>query len=587
MRDNNLKSKLVAVGTAAIISACTFLPSITVHADAIQYDVSNGYITIDVSSTGQTFTIGNNSPVDDETPVISGATTRYPITINTSPDREANVILSDVYLYFTGNTPAIVVYGTGTVNFEIDGWCYIKSGETRACIEASHGASIVIKDDNGVAGELVLNAGRYAAAIGSGQYGDCGDITIKGGTIDAVGGQNGAAIGAGSNGSYRSITIIGGTVSATSGRQAAGIGGGYLGSGDAITISGGDINAIAYGGGAAIGGGKNGGCNGISITGGNVRASADSGAAGIGAGSNSDDGTDLTASNISISGSAVVSVAAEIAIGAGGNGIAVGDVVSNPQSFTGAVFYYSYDATISSMADGSATCVSSYVSETYLSEHPVEPDEPANTENPTDPATSTDPENPTDSTTPADPAEQPGSSDPENPSDVVTPGESEPSNDPEAPSEPEADQPPVDTTMSDLCNEISSAIARGGEQTIYWERGTSLSYNVMKLLEDNPDITIVFSYTYLDVDYTVTICGKDVKANPNIPWYGPAYLYTYYGVNAVTEIDPIAPSGIYTVVPGDTLSAIAERLSTTVDYLVLVNDIKDPNKINVGQVIAF
>lgn len=41
----------------------------------------------------------------------------------------------------------------------------------------------------------------------------------------------------------------------------------------------------------------------------------------------------------------------------------------------------------------------------------------------------------------------------------------------------------------------------------------------------------------------------------------------------------------YTVVKGDTLSRIARRFKTTVDTLVRINDIKDPNKIYVGQVL--
>jgi murein DD-endopeptidase MepM/ murein hydrolase activator NlpD len=51
---------------------------------------------------------------------------------------------------------------------------------------------------------------------------------------------------------------------------------------------------------------------------------------------------------------------------------------------------------------------------------------------------------------------------------------------------------------------------------------------------------------------------------------------------------PVAPasvSGTYTVVKGDNLTRIASRNGTTVAELVRINGIKNPNLINVGQVI--
>ena len=41
----------------------------------------------------------------------------------------------------------------------------------------------------------------------------------------------------------------------------------------------------------------------------------------------------------------------------------------------------------------------------------------------------------------------------------------------------------------------------------------------------------------------------------------------------------------YTVKKGDTLSAIAKKFNTTVGALVALNGIKDPNRIEVGQVL--
>ena len=48
--------------------------------------------------------------------------------------------------------------------------------------------------------------------------------------------------------------------------------------------------------------------------------------------------------------------------------------------------------------------------------------------------------------------------------------------------------------------------------------------------------------------------------------------------------DETAPDGDgYRVREGDTLSAIARRFDTTVEELVELNDIDDPNRIRVGQ----
>ena len=76
---------------------------------------------------------------------------------------------------------------------------------------------------------------------------------------------------------------------------------------------------------------------------------------------------------------------------------------------------------------------------------------------------------------------------------------------------------------------LDYAISLGGERTVYWRGGTALPSNIMKTLEENPQLTLVFSYTYEYKDYEVTIPGKKVKTDPKIPWYGPLYLYGHYG----------------------------------------------------------
>ena len=75
---------------------------------------------------------------------------------------------------------------------------------------------------------------------------------------------------------------------------------------------------------------------------------------------------------------------------------------------------------------------------------------------------------------------------------------------------------------------INIAIELGGERTVYWNKGDSLPFDIMKKLENNPQITLIFEYTYEDVDYRVKLSGKDIVADPKIRWYGPLYLYGVY-----------------------------------------------------------
>lgn len=148
---------------------------------------------------------------------------------------------------------------------------------------------------------------------------------------------------------------------------------------------------------------------------------------------------------------------------------------------------------------------------------------------------------------------------------------------------------PTRDYLDDLRDLLKATIALGGEQTVYWDKGTALPYDIMKTLQDNPNITLVFSYTYLDKDYKVTLPGKNVKAFDTIPWYGPLYLYGTYGMfNAQAPVTS-SPNAerTYTVVPGDTLSGIAKRLGTTVRSLVNLNGIKNPDFISVGQVLKY
>ena len=140
----------------------------------------------------------------------------------------------------------------------------------------------------------------------------------------------------------------------------------------------------------------------------------------------------------------------------------------------------------------------------------------------------------------------------------------------------------------ELSSELKTAIDLGGQQTVTWNKGTALPYDIMKTLQDNPNITLVFSYTYENVDFKVTLNGKNVKAYKNIPWYGPLYLYKYYGGRSAVQNAPAANAKrTYTIVKGDTLTGIAIKLNTTVRHLVSLNNIKNPDRIRVDQVLKY
>lgn len=135
--------------------------------------------------------------------------------------------------------------------------------------------------------------------------------------------------------------------------------------------------------------------------------------------------------------------------------------------------------------------------------------------------------------------------------------------------------------LNDLYDELASAAAMGGKQTVEWNEGDSLPYEAMKYLQDHPDLTLVFNYTYENEKYSVTIPGKNVKADESIPWYGPLWLWGHFGTASATT------GSEYTITAGDTLSTIAAKLGKSVKDLADKNGIADVNKIFVGKKILY
>ena len=260
--------------------------------------------------------------------------------INNCVDKVLNLPLKDVKIDVSdtgGQTgipekAALSVQGKGNVEIELDGDNVLKSATNKAGLEKNESDStgmLTLKDDKDVGnGSLKAEGGGAAAGIGGDSHKNTKNITITGGTVEAVGGsgggagigggyrgsgkniiinggavtatttggESGAGIGGGSGGDGRDIFIISGTVKATGGKYGAGIGGGKNSDADTITISGGTVTAQGGENGAGIGGGNAGSGMGITIEGGTVTAAGGDNGAGIGGG-NGGDGEDIAISN--------------------------------------------------------------------------------------------------------------------------------------------------------------------------------------------------------------------------------------------------------------------------------------------------
>ena len=235
--------------------------------------------------------------------VINKAATALKLTL-----KDVKIDVSDTGTedYFKAGKAALSVQGSGDVEIELDGKNELKSGFSKAGLEKTSTGTLTLKDDNQKddnqkAGSLTATGGDWAAGIGGGYKGNGKNITIKGGTVNAAGGDNGGAgIGGGDYGSGEDITITGGTVNAAGGLDGAGIGGGWKGSGKNITITGGTVNAAGGNGGSGIGGGDYGSGEDITIKGGTVNAAGGYGGAGIGG------GYEGSGSNVTVSGAAQV-----------------------------------------------------------------------------------------------------------------------------------------------------------------------------------------------------------------------------------------------------------------------------------------
>ena len=100
------------------------------------------------------------------------------------------------------------------------------SSDNLPAIGVSPGNSLSIYGEAGDTGTLTVRGAYNAAGIGGGNNGDCGTVTINGGTIVATSYSGGAGIGGGRYGAGGTVAINGGKMTATGAVGTPGIGGG-------------------------------------------------------------------------------------------------------------------------------------------------------------------------------------------------------------------------------------------------------------------------------------------------------------------------------------------------------------------------
>lgn len=300
----NVKQQLAlrVLSTAALMA---MVSSIATAAFAAEYNVKDGSVEIVAKDGIQSITQRDDTGafVKDEKGDIDHRqdddiilttknkdtgeteTTSNTVTIDAKEGNTANVTLQDVHIEVDttdAKSGAIEIKGDGDTKLELNGdnTVLVENGwsEEHAAIEKADAygtGTLTIKDDvndNGTAktgtdedttGKLLAGGYHGSAAIGGGRYSgdldlrDTSNITITGGEITAIGGNDGCAgIGGGYNGTGKNIRIEGNAhVTAVAGDGAA-IGGG-IGSGNSVTITD-DAVVDAYSAfAAAIGNGDN------------------------------------------------------------------------------------------------------------------------------------------------------------------------------------------------------------------------------------------------------------------------------------------------------------------------------------------
>ena len=213
-----LKSALRRGVAAAVIAGIVVSSGIPAYAKT--WNIAEGDITVkgasDESGNYNKVKQGDNEFEKDEGETVitstSGKSEEHTVTIDTSKGN-VDVTFDDLKIDVSGKGEAAVrVEGGGDVTIELDGDNELKSGGYHAGLEKNDERSeddeiisgkLTIKDDNGKDGSLTAEGGEGGGAgIGGGAEKTGSNITIQGGTIEAVGGAGAAGIGDGAGAPY-------------------------------------------------------------------------------------------------------------------------------------------------------------------------------------------------------------------------------------------------------------------------------------------------------------------------------------------------------------------------------------------------
>ena len=212
-----LKSALRRGVAAAVIAGIVVSSGIPAYAKT--WNIADGDITVKGASDES----GNYNNVkqgekdfekDEGETVITGESDKNTVTIDTS-EGNVDVTFDDLKIDVSGkkegdgsgDSPvdagkaAVTVQGDHDATIELDGKNELKSGSYNAGLEKNGHESegtLTIKDDKGKDGSLTAEGGdNGGAGIGGGKESTGSSITIRGGTIEAVGGSSAAGIGDG------------------------------------------------------------------------------------------------------------------------------------------------------------------------------------------------------------------------------------------------------------------------------------------------------------------------------------------------------------------------------------------------------
>ena len=205
-----LKSALRRGVAAAVIAGIVVSSGIPAY--AARWDIADGDITVRADEAEGTNRVsqGKNVDVKDTDTVITGKSKEHTVTIDTSGGK-VDVTFDDLKIDVSGkkegdgsgdspvreSKAAVTVKGDHDAAIELDGDNELKSGGYKAGLEKNGDESsgkLTIKDDKGKDGSLTAEGGDGGAGIGGGKESTGSNITIRGGTIEAVGGSNAAGI---------------------------------------------------------------------------------------------------------------------------------------------------------------------------------------------------------------------------------------------------------------------------------------------------------------------------------------------------------------------------------------------------------